>query len=114
MFEDFESARTAETEAFNKIAEEREEMKEARQGEREAAFKDLDESREAYKNDIIQCMESRNKYRETIDARKAKENILLDMISQEKADVAGLKSAIEAAEEFRVKPKYITRARKFL
>ena len=80
MVEDFESARTAETESFTKIAEEREEAKVARVEEKEAAFKDLDSSREGYKGEIIQCMETRNKYRENIDVRKAKENSLLDMI----------------------------------
>lgn len=52
MVSDFESARTAETESFTKIAEEREEMKVSRDTEKEAAFKDLDESRDGYKNEI--------------------------------------------------------------
>jgi len=48
-------------------------------------------------------MEARGKYREGIDARKAKETALLDLIAQEKADVTALRTAIDAAEELRVK-----------
>jgi len=58
-------------------------------------------------------MEDRNKYREGIEGRKAKENALLDLLAQDKADVTALKNAIDAAEEFRVKEKYIKRAQKF-
>ena len=59
-------------------------------------------------------MEARGKYREGIDARKAKETALLDLIAQEKADVTALRTAIDAAEELRVKSQYIQKARKFL
>ena len=49
-----------------------------------------------------------------IDGRKAKESSLLELIGQDKADVAALKGAIEAAEGVKVKEKYIRRAKKFL
>jgi len=112
--EEFESARTAETESFAKIAEEREQAKESRQAEREEAFKGTEEARETYKTSVGATMDERNKYREGIDARKAKETTLLDLLGQDKADVTALRSAIDAAVELRVKDKYIKRARKFL
>ena len=111
---EFEASTTAESEAFSKITEEREKMKEKRPAERATAFQDTDAAREQYKAAVIATMEERNKYRDGIDARKAKESALLDLIGQEKADVAALKTAIDAAEEVRVKEKYIKRARKFL
>ena len=114
MLEEFESARTAETESFGKIAAEREHMKESRQAEREGAFRDTDTAREAYKVSVSSTMDERNKYRDGIDARKAKESALLDLIGQDKADVTALKTAIDAAEELKVKDKYIKKARKFL
>ena len=89
-------------------------MKEKRPSERSTAFHDNETAREQYKASVTSTMEQRNKYREGIEARKAKESALLDLIGQEKADVTALKTAIDAAEEVRVKEKYIKRARKFL
>lgn len=40
-------------------------------------------------------MDDRNKYRDMIEGRKAKESALLDLIGQDKADIGALKSAIE-------------------
>ena len=40
-------------------------------------------------------MEDRNKYRDMIEGRKAKETALLDLIGQEKAEINALKTAIE-------------------
>jgi hypothetical protein len=95
IHEDFESARTAETENFNQIAQEREQMKDSRQKVREEAFKDTDGARDGYKQSLTATMEGRNKYRDMIESRKAKESALLDLIGQDKADVGALKSAIE-------------------
>lgn len=89
-------------------------MKETRPQEREEAFKDTEASRESHKATLATTMEARNKYRESIEARKAREAALLDLISQEKADVNALKNAIEAATEHRVKEAHIERAGKFL
>lgn len=63
-------------------------MKEQRQGEREAAFKDVEDAREGYKENVNEIMDGRNKYRESIEGRKVKEATLIDMISQDKADIA--------------------------
>jgi len=112
--EDFESARTAETEAFGQIAAEREAMKETRQSEREEAFKDTDGARDEYKVEVTSLMDDRNKYRDMIEGRKIKEVQMLDLIGQDKADVATLKTTIEQAIELQVKEKYIKRAKKFL
>ena len=73
ILEDFESARTAETEAFDQIAAEREAMKETRQSEREEAFKDTDGARDEYKVEVASLMDDRNKYRDMIEGRKIKE-----------------------------------------
>lgn len=80
ILEDFESARTAETEAFGQIAAEREAMKETRQSEREEAFKDTDGARDEYKVEVTSLMDDRNKYRDMIEGRKIKEGQMLDLI----------------------------------
>jgi len=95
ILEDFESARTAETENFSQIGQDREQMKESRQKVREEAFQDTDGARDGYKQGLSTTMEDRNKYRDMIESRKAKESALLDLIGQDKADVGALKSAIE-------------------
>lgn len=90
-------------------------MKEGRQKEREEAFKDMDEFRNNYKTDMQSLITSdREKYRGMIDGRKEKETALLDMIRSDKADIAALTAAIEAAKDLMVKPKYIQKGKKFL
>lgn len=89
---------TAESDSFAQIAQEREQMKEERQKEREEAFMDMDEFRGNYKTEMQALItEDREKYRGMIDGRKEKETTLLDLIRSEKADIAALTSAIEAA-----------------
>ena len=90
-------------------------MKEERQKEREEAFMDMDEFRGNYKTEMQSLItEDREKYRGMIDGRKEKETTLLDLIRSEKADIAAITGAIEAAQEFMVKPKYIKKGKKFL
>lgn len=75
----------------------------------------MDESRTSYKGDMSKLIyEDRSKYREMIDSRKQEQNVLVDLIRQEKADVNALKDAIASAETVSVKPKYIKKAKKFL
>lgn len=114
MRQDFEAAKAAETLAFSQIASAREQMKETRPQHREESFKGSEQARESYKTTLESSMEDRNKYREGIETRKAKEGALLDLVSQEKADVASLLAAIDAAVEQRVKEPHIERARRFL
>lgn len=113
--DEFSSEMTAESESFAQIAEDREKMKDERQKEREEAFKDMDEFRSNYKTEMQALIsEDREKYRGMIDGRKEKETLLLDLIRSEKADIAALTAAIEAAQELMVKPKYIKKGKKFL
>ena len=74
----------------------------------------MEESRDGYKENMNEIMDGRNKYRESIEGRKVKESALIELISQDKADITQLKAAIDAAVEFKVKESYIKRARKFL
>lgn len=105
---------TAESESFQAIADERDKMKEDRPGEREEAFKDMDEGRGSYKEGMNKLIyEDRKSYREMIDSRNEKQRELVEMI-KDKADVNALKDCIEKAEAVLVKPKYIKRAKKFL
>ena len=118
----FDEKVSAEKETFTKISEDREQAKEKRADERELAFKDMDDGRSGYKDDLRQLiLEERNGYRDKIDTRKQKESDLVEQIKQDKdkdtmprPDVAGLKAAIEAAEEAQVKPKYIKKGKKYL
>lgn len=90
-------------------------MKEERQKEREEAFMDMDEFRGNYKTEMQSLItEDREKYRGMIDGRKEKETMLLDLIRSDKAEIAALTAAIEAAQELMVKPKYIKKGKKFL
>lgn len=90
-------------------------MKEERQKEREESFKDMDDFRNNYKTDLQTLITTdREKYRGMIDGRKEKETVLLDLIRSDKADIAALTAAIEAAIELMVKPKYIKKGKKFL
>ena len=115
ILEDFNSEQTAESESFQQIGNEREQMKETRQAEREEAFKDMDEQRGGYKGDMNKLIyEERNQYRDMIDSRNEKQGALVELLRQDKADVNGIKTAIEAAEAVLVKPKYIKKAKKFL
>lgn len=65
----------------------------------------MDDGRGTYKDDLKQLvLEERNGYRDKIEARKAKESDLVDLIKQDKEketmprpDVNALKAAIEAA-----------------
>lgn len=96
ILEDFNSEQTAESESFQQIANEREQMKETRQAEREEAFKDMDDSRGGYKSDMNKLIyEERNQYRDMIDSRNEKQGALVELIKQDKADVNALKTAIE-------------------
>ena len=74
----------------------------------------MEESRDGYKENMNEIMDGRNKYRESIEGRKVKESALIELISQDKADITQLKAAIDAAVEFKVKESYIKRACKFL
>ena len=114
MHDEFESTRASESESIKANTHHRDQQKAKRQHEREEAFKDIETAREEFKTNLSSTMEQRNKYRDGIDARKAKENALLDLIAGEKADINALKNAIEAAKELRVNEKYINRGRKFL
>lgn len=106
---------TAESDSFSQISQEREKMKEERQKEREEAFMDMDEFRGNYKTEMQSLItEDREKYRGMIDGRKEKETMLLDLIRSDKAEIAALTAAIEAAQELMVKPKYIKKGKKFL
>merc|ERR1712086_741105 len=74
ILEEFSAATTAESSQFSQISEEREQMKERRQGEREEAFKDVEEEREKLKESFQTIIyEDRAKYRSTIEDRKDKE-----------------------------------------
>lgn len=74
-------------------------MKASRNSERQEAFKDTDGARSDYKVEVASVMEDRNKYRDMIEGRKIKEGQMLDLIGQDKADVATLKTTIEQAIE---------------
>lgn len=71
-------------------------MKETRQAERDEAFKDMDDFRGSYKQDMNKLIyEERNQYRDMIDSRMEKQLALVELIRQDKADVNALKTAIE-------------------
>lgn len=90
-------------------------MKETRGTERDEAFKDVEDERGKLKEDLNKIVfEDRAGYREMIDARKQKEESLLDLIRQDKSDPNSVKTAIEQAEEVAVKVQYIKKAKKYL
>lgn len=87
ILSEFNDASTAETELFQQIAEDREKMKDSRQTEREEAFKDVEDERGELKEKLNKLiMEDRAGYRDMIEARKAKEETLLELIRQDKSD----------------------------
>lgn len=59
-------------------------------------------------------MEKRNGYRDMIATRKEKEKAVLDLLAQEKIDIAALQGAIEQAVENLVKDEVIAKANKQL
>lgn len=52
-------------------------------------------------------MENRNKYRDMISQRKEKEKAVLELLTQEKIDLAALETAIKQAQENLVKEDVI-------
>lgn len=54
----------------------------------------VNKGREMYKTQLQAEMENRNKYREMISQRKEKEKAVLELLTQEKIDLAALETAI--------------------
>jgi hypothetical protein len=107
---------------FSKIADDREADKDTREKEKETAFKEIEDVRGAYTEQLKELvLETRNGYRDMIEKRKEKESTMVDLFQQDKEkdtmprpDVKTLQAAIEAAEEVNVKPKYVSKAKKYL
>ena len=54
----------------------------------------VNKGRDMYKTQLQAEMENRNKYRDMIAQRKEKEKALLELLTQEKIDLAALETAI--------------------
>jgi hypothetical protein len=67
---------------------------------KEDTLKEVESNRVKYKEEVKKVIyEDRQKYREMIEARKEKENLLLDLIRQDKVEPNQLRIVIEDAEK---------------
>lgn len=67
---------------------------------KEDTLKEVESNRVKYKEEVKKIIyEDRQKYREMIEARKEKENLLLDLIRQDKVEPNQLRIVIEDAEK---------------
>ena len=55
----------------------------------------MDETRGTYKTEVEGIMTKRNDYRDKIEGRHEKMGVLSELLKQEKADIAALKTAVE-------------------
>lgn len=81
---------------------------------RSAIFEQVTKGRNLYKEGMVGRMEARNRYREMIANRLEKQKAVLELLSAEKIDIAGLESAIEQAIAGQVKQDIIDKAKKQL
>ena len=75
---------------MSSLAEKREQYK-------TVANEQVSKGRDEYKNILAAEMDNRNKYRDMISQRKEKEKAVLELLTQEKIDLAALETAIKQA-----------------
>ena len=90
------------------------EMVEKRDQFRAAIFERVSKGRSEYKELLGQRMDQRNGYRDMIANRLEKQKALLELLGQEKIDLAALQTAIDQAVENLVKDEIIQRGNKQL
>ena len=67
---------------------------------KEDTLKEVETNRVKYKEEVKKVIyEDRQKYREMIETRKEKENLLLDLIRQDKVEPNQLRTVIDDAEK---------------
>ena len=91
-----------------------EQLKDKREQFKTVVSEQVNKGREMYKTQLQAEMENRNKYREMISQRKEKEKAVLELLTQEKIDLAALETAIAQAQENLVKDEVIQKAQKQL